>query len=341
MSGLESRRVGTSDLCVSELCLGTVTFGDVTDQSDAASILDRYLEHGGNFIDTADVYADGRSEQIVGALLKGRRDRVILGTKGGMQNAARAQPGGCSRKNLIAAVNASLQRLRTDWIDLYQLHVPDPQTPIAETLATLDELVRSGKIRYFGASNFAGWQLAKALYCSTSRNLGRFVSLQAQYSVLCRDIELDLMPLCSEEALPVIAWAPLGGGVLSGKYDTSRPPDPGTRLAETPNMAHPLTSHAQSLVEELRRIAAETGRTPARVALRWITSQPLVVSAIVGARTAAQLLDNLAIGGWRLDEDHTRRLAKLSRPRLPYPHDLQRMLGCLPVTQLDPTQVPV
>jgi aryl-alcohol dehydrogenase-like predicted oxidoreductase len=327
---LQRRPLGDTQLSVSELSLGTVTFGDVADESAAASILDKYLEAGGNFIDTADVYADGRSEQMLGRLLRGRRDKALIGTKGGMASFSTARRGGGSREHLLAAVEGSLRRLQTDVIDLYQLHVPDPATPIEETLDTLAGLVKEGKIRYYGASNFSAWQLAKALGISTARAVPRFKVLQAQYSLLVRDLDTELVPLCQEERLPIIAWAPLGGGLLSGKYHTSRPPGEGTRLAEAPKSVHPLTPQTQVLIDEVGRIAAATGHTPAQVALRWVLQSPQIACAIVGARSAEQMADNLAIAGWRLEDEHYRSLAKLSRPRLPYPQGLQRMLGCQP-----------
>jgi aryl-alcohol dehydrogenase-like predicted oxidoreductase len=328
VTNLAVRTLGSTDLSVTELCLGTVTFGDLAEESAAASIIDRYLDGGGNVIDTADVYSEGRAEEIVGRALRGRRDCVVLATKGGMVSAS----GGAdaSSGHLIRAVEASLRRLLTDHIDLYYVHVPDPRTPPEETLVALDELIRAGKIRHVGASNYACWQLAIALGTSDRFGFQRFVSLEAQYSLVSRDVELDLVPLCRAQDLSLMAWGSLGGGILSGKYGTAQPP-PGTRLADAPATAHRVDERTAPVIAEVQRIATELDRPPAQVALRWVADRPAVASAIVGARTPEQVSDHLGIAGWRLEPSHLAALDRLTRPRLTYPHDLQRMLGCAPI----------
>ena len=326
-SPLARRQLGSLGIFASELCLGTVTFGGQTDEQTAAKVLGRYLDAGGNLIDTADVYGDGRAEEILGKTLGSSRDAVLLATKGGMPVGSDPNARGASRRHLLAAVEGSLRRLNTDWIDLYQVHLPDPFTQPEETLRALDDLIRSGKVRYIGASNYTGWQLARSLGVSDRLGLARFASLEAQYSLVSRDLELDLLPLCEAESLAVMAWGPLGGGILSGKYVPNTVPPEGTRLAESPETAHAVNARTSPIIDEVLRVARTIGRTAAQVALKWVLGQPRVASAIVSARTTAQLTDNLGVMGWELPTEYRRTLDRVSRPRLTYPHDLQRMLG--------------
>ncbi|HEY1919463.1 MAG TPA: aldo/keto reductase [Streptosporangiaceae bacterium] len=327
MSELALRPLGSTGLRVSELALGAVTFGDTADLAASRRILDAYLDAGGNLIDTADAYGSGASEHVLGQLLGERRDQVVLCTKAGMATGTGPNERGATRRHLVTALESSLRRLRTDWIDLYQLHWPDPGTPQEETLSALADFVRAGQVRYIGASNYAGWQLAKGLGLSRLHGFPRYASVQGQYSLASRDSELDLLPLCAEDQVAFLAWGPLGGGVLTGKYTAGRPPAAGSRLAQSPELALPLTDHVVTLAATARAVAGELGRTPAQVALRWVLDRPAVTAALVGARTAGQLQENLGVRGWCLDTEHQQRLTAASRLRLPYPHNLQQAFG--------------
>jgi aryl-alcohol dehydrogenase-like predicted oxidoreductase len=326
---MDYRYLGRAGLKASELCLGAMTFGWTTSKADSERIMDRFVEAGGNFIDTADVYSSGASEAIVGAWLKGQqRDRIVLATKvrGAMGDGP--NDAGTSRKHLLAAVEASLRRLDVDYIDLYQLHAWDNRTPLEETLSTLDGLVQSGKVRYAGVSNFTGWQLQKAI--DTSRHMGwePFVCLQPLYNLLDRTAEWELIPVCLNEGLGVIPWSPLRGGWLSGRFRRGMTAAPeGTRVkmatdrgwGETfPDYA---TEHTWNLLDTLDAVAAEAGKTPAQVAIRWLMQRPGVTAPIIAARTMEHLEDNLGASGWALRADQMARLTEASDKPLPYPYD--------------------
>jgi aryl-alcohol dehydrogenase-like predicted oxidoreductase len=326
---MEYRFLGHTGLKVSELCLGAMTFGWTTAQEDSAAILDRFFAAGGNFIDTADVYTAGASETIVGDWLKGKpRDQVVVATKARFAMGDGPNQVGLSRKYLLSAVEASLRRLQTDYIDLFQVHAWDARTPLEETLSVLDGLVKSGKVRYLGASNFAGWQLQKAI--DTSRRMGcePFVCLQPLYNLLDRSTEWELIPVCLNEGVGVIPWSPLRGGWLSGQYrrGMSAPPD-GTRVkmatergwGETfPDYA---TEHTWNLLDTLFATAAEADKTPAQVAIRWLMQRPGVTAPIVAARTMAHFEENLGACGWSLTAEQMTRLNQASDKPLPYPYD--------------------
>jgi aryl-alcohol dehydrogenase-like predicted oxidoreductase len=323
---MDKRFLGRTGLQVSELCLGTMTFGNETDQSTSHRILDEFVGAGGTLIDTADTYSAGASEEILGHWLKTRsRDDLVVATK----VYGEAGPGlpvrGAGRKHIIAAVEASLRRLQTDFIDLYQVHVFDDATPLEETLTTLDTLVGSGKVRFIGASNLTGWQLQKAIDLSRHHGLEPYVSLQPLYNLLDRDAELDLIPVCLHEGAGVIAWSPLAGGWLSGKYtrDLGGPPA-GSRGSAADWQARD-TDRTWHVVDALRAVADEVGRTPAQVALRWVMQRPGLTAPIIGVRTPAQLADNLGATGWALDDDQMRRLTEAGHSPLPYPHNLLRL----------------
>jgi aryl-alcohol dehydrogenase-like predicted oxidoreductase len=323
---MDKRFLGRTGLQVSEFCLGTMTFGNETDQSTSHRILDEFVGAGGTLIDTADTYSAGASEEILGHWLKTRsRDDLVVATK----VYGEAGPGlpvrGAGRKHIIAAVEASLRRLQTDFIDLYQVHVFDDATPLEETLTTLDTLVSSGKVRFIGASNHTGWQLQKAIDLSRHRGLEPYVSLQPLYNLLDRDAELELIPVCRHEGAGVIAWSPLAGGWLSGKYtrDLGGPPA-GSRASAADWQARD-TDRTWRVVDALRAVADEAGRTPAQVALRWVMQRPGLTAPIIGVRTLAQLADNLGATGWALDDDQMRRLTEAGDSPLPYPHDLLRL----------------
>jgi aryl-alcohol dehydrogenase-like predicted oxidoreductase len=322
------RYLGETGLKVSELCLGAMTFGRETPEELSRQMLDRFVEAGGNFIDSADVYSRGTSEEIVGRWLDGkRRDDFVVATK--VRGAMGEGPNdvGLSRKHIVAGVEASLRRLDTDYIDLYQVHSWDPGTPLEETLSTLHDLVRSGKVRYIGASNYTGWQLQKAIEISRQMGWERFVCLQALYNLLDRDSEWELLPVCRNEGLGFICWSPLRGGWLSGKFrrGMTAPPE-GTRVetAEKHGWSESWsaynTEQTWSVIDELVAVASEAGKTPAQVALNWLLQRPGVTAPIIGARTIAHLEDNLASVGWSLTDEQVARLNQASAVQLPYPY---------------------
>jgi aryl-alcohol dehydrogenase-like predicted oxidoreductase len=309
-----------------------MSFGDRTDEPTAHRILDRFVDAGGTFVDTADVYGAGASEEIVGRWLGRRsRDDLVIATKvyGDMGTSPNA--GGAGRKHVLSAVEASLRRLGTDHIDLYQVHVFDDATPLEETLGTLDTLVRSGKVRFVGVSNFAGWQVQKAVDLTRRHGLEPVVSLQPLYNLLDREAEWDLVPVCREEGLAVLPWSPLRGGWLSGRYRREMTAVPaGSRADRDPSTGWPeawdtyATERTWRVLDTLFEIAAETGRSPAQVALRWVMQQPGVTAPIIGARTLEQLGDNLAAADGVLSPEHEARLTAVSEQPLPYPFGLLR-----------------
>ncbi|WP_213453327.1 aldo/keto reductase [Rhizomonospora bruguierae] len=324
---MEYRYLGGSGLRVSELCLGTMTFGNEADEQTSHRLLDRYVEAGGNFIDTADVYGEGASEEIIGSWLAHRsRDDLVIATKLFWHTGGGPNDHGAGRKHILAAVHASLRRLRTDYIDLYQVHAFDEATPLDETLSTLDGLVRAGKVRHLGASNYASWQLQKSVDVARHRGWEPFVSLQPLYNLLDRVAEQELLPVCRNEGLGVIPWAPLRGGWFTGKYRrgmAAAPPDTRWEADKQPWLGDWETSvdeRAWSVTDTVLAVAEETGRSPAQVALRWLLQRPAVTAPIIGARTLAQLEDNLGASGWVLDEKHIERLTTAGDGRLPYPH---------------------
>jgi aryl-alcohol dehydrogenase-like predicted oxidoreductase len=317
---MKHRLLGASGLPVSQLGLGTMTFGASADAAAAGRILDRFLDAGGSLIDTADVYGDGEAESMLGRLLGPRRGRAVLATKvlGAMGPAPLDR--GLSRRHILDAVDASLRRLGTDWIDLYQVHCWDEVVPIDETLAALDACVQSGKVRYLGASNYGGWQLALAVERQRAAGQARFVSLQNEYSLVQRGSEREALPAARALGVGLLAWSPLGGGALSGKYRPGEPPPAGSRGAEWADFVAPrLAGNADSVLAELRRIAAARGRSVAQVALNWVLDAPGVVAPLVGARTPDQLEDSLGALGWTLDPTERAALDAASAPTLGYP----------------------
>jgi aryl-alcohol dehydrogenase-like predicted oxidoreductase len=323
---VEYRQLGRTGVRVTEVCLGAMTFGREIDEEASRAILDRYLNAGGNFVDTADAYGGGASEEILGRALGARRDDIVLATKVRMPVGDDVNAQGASRRHIRAGVEASLRRLRTDWLDLYQLHCWDPFTPLEETLSTLDDLVRDGKVRYIGASNYTGWQLAKALGLSILHGWEPFVSLQPQYSLVTRETERELLPLCREEGLAVLPWSPLGGGLLTGKYRAREEPPPETRAGDrTPSavlMRERLKAERNfAVADAVGKLAAEIGRTPAQVALNWVLHREGVTAPILGVRTVTQLEDNLGALGWRLEPEHERALDDASAIEYGYPYD--------------------
>jgi len=291
---------------VSELCLGCMTFGREADEEASKWLVDSFLDAGGNFIDTADVYSKGLSEEITGHAIKGVRDDVVLATKVRFPMGDGPNDVGLSRKHVIGGCEESLRRLGTDFIDLYQVHCWDAATPLAETLGALTDLVRAGKVRYIGISNFTAWQIMKGVSLSDASGFERFVCLQPQYSAVERNIEREILPVCLEEGLGVIPWSPLGGGFLSGKYRRGEEPPKGSRISEAEESMEEYwdrraTERNWAVLDAIGRISEETGRSYAQVSLNWLLRQEAVTAPIVGARTIEQLEDNLGASGWELD----------------------------------------
>ncbi|MCU1457985.1 MAG: putative oxidoreductase (related to aryl-alcohol dehydrogenase) [Actinomycetia bacterium] len=321
---MELRPFGRTGVKVSELCLGTMTFGNEADEATSKAMVDRFLDAGGNFVDTADVYSHGLSEEITGRALKGRRDEVILATKVRFRMGPGPNDIGLSRKHIEIGIEASLRRLGTDYVDLYQVHCWDPRTPLEESLSTLNDLVREGKVRYIGCSNFAAWQLAKALGISALREWEPFVSLQPEYSLITRDIERELLPLCLDAGLAVLPWSPLAGGILTGKYTRDAPLESGTRGGDTENeitFTYRLDDRAWKVVEAVVEVAEKAGKTPAQVALNWVLHRPGVTAPIIGARNLEQLNANIDATGWELDPELGKSLTWASAFRKGYPYE--------------------
>jgi len=326
---MEYRQLGNSGLRVSVLTLGTMTFGGVgwssmvgtTDVDGAKRQIGMCLDAGVNLIDTADVYSAGASEEIVGQALADRRDDVLLATKVRMPMGDGPNDAGLSRHHVIRGCEASLRRLGTDYIDLYQVHEWDGQTPLEETLGALDSLVQSGKVRYIGASNYAGWQLMKALGIAERDGLPRFVSQQIHYSLQARDAEYELVPLSLDQGLGILVWSPLAGGLLSGKYRRSDPNPEGTRRFA--GWDEPPVYDEDKLydtIDVLVEIGQSRGLSAARIALAYLIGQPGVTSVVVGARTDEQLADNLAAASVTLTDDERARLDDVSAMPLLYPY---------------------
>ena len=326
---MEYRQLGNSGLRVSVLTLGTMTFGGVgwssmvgsTDVDGAQRQIGMCLDAGVNLIDTADVYSAGASEEIVGQALGGRRDDVLLATKVRMPMGDGPNDAGLSRHHVIRGCEASLRRLGTDYIDLYQVHEWDGQTPLEETLGALDSLVQSGKVRYVGASNYAGWQLMKALGVAEREGLPRFVSQQIHYSLQARDAEYELVPLALDQGLGILVWSPLAGGLLSGKYRRSDPNPEGTRrFAGWDEPPVHDEGKLYDTVDVLVEIGESRGASAARIALAYLIGKPGVTSVVVGARTDEQLADNLAAASVTLTADERTRLDDVSAQPLLYPY---------------------
>lgn len=325
---MEYRQLGRSGLQVSVLTMGTMTFGgggkfaDVgtTQLDDAREQIDLCLEAGVNLIDTSDVYSAGASEQIVGEVLAGRRDDVLLTTKVRFRVGDGPNDAGLSRHHIVRACEASLRRLRTDHLDLYQLHEWDGLTPLEETLSALDTLVQSGKVRYVGASNFSAWHLMKALGIAERDGLPRLVSQQIYYSLQARDIEYELVPLSLDQGLGIMVWSPLAGGLLSGKYRRDSQPEQGRHLTEWSEPPVRDEAGLYDTIDVLVDIAAGRGVPPAQVALAWLLARPAVSTLVVGARTTEQLKQNLAAAELDLDAAERARLEEVSRPPLLYPY---------------------
>jgi aryl-alcohol dehydrogenase-like predicted oxidoreductase len=326
---MQYRYMGRTGLKVSELCLGAMTFGRESSEDVSRQMLDRFVEAGGNFIDTANVYSQGISEEILGRWLKDkRRDNFVIATKVRFSMGSGPNDLGLSRKHILSAVEASLRRLNTDYIDLYQVHMWDPGTPLEETLEALDQLVRTGKVRYLGASNYAGYQLQKAVDLSRQWGWEPFSCLQPLYNLLDRSFEWELLPVCEAEGVGVIPWSPLRGGWLSGKYRRGMSEAlPNTRIEEAAKQGWSeswrvyANERTWQIIDVLLAIAEEMQKTPAQVALNWLLQKPAVTAPILGARTLAHFEDNLGATDWSLTAGQVGRLDEASSLPLPYPYE--------------------
>jgi aryl-alcohol dehydrogenase-like predicted oxidoreductase len=320
---MDYRTLGGSGCAVSSLCLGTMTFGAETDEPGAHQQLDRFIEAGGTMVDTADVYSGGRSEEIIGRWFASRpsdvTEPVVLATKGRMPVDDSPNGAGLSARHLTRALDASLRRLGLETVDLYQVHAYDPLTPLEETLRTLDQFVRAGKIRYWGLSNFTGWQLTKAVHLARALNVAGPVTLQPQYSLLAREIEWEIVPAAIDVGLGLLPWSPLGGGWLSGKYRRDQRPTGATRLGEDPGRGMEAydrrgTDRTWAVIDAVQKIAEDRGVSMAEVALAWVTGRPAVSSTILGARTLGQLETNLRAADLHLTPAETATLDAASDP---------------------------
>ncbi|MAM92611.1 MAG: aldo/keto reductase [Opitutaceae bacterium] len=321
---MKYRRMGRTGLKVSELSLGTMTFGTHTDTEEADRMLNLSFDAGINFIDTADAYGGGQSEEMLGKLLGPRREDAILATKFFNPMGAGINDSGMSRVRILKAIDASLKRLKTDYIDLYYIHHVDTQTPLEEMLEALNDLVRSGKVRYIACSNYEAWRLMESLWISDSRRWARFECYQPQYNLLTRDIEEELVPLCQYKGLGVAVWSPLANGILTGKYRGQDGAIQGTRSADkwvfNPQFFAP---NANEIVDVVLEIANELSCSPAQVATRWVLDQPIVTSVIVGARNIEQFRNNLGSCQIQLTPDQSERLESVSRLPMRYPKSME------------------
>ena len=321
---MEYRTLGGTGTVVSAQCLGTMTFGNESSEEVSRAQLDLFVERGGNFIDTADVYSRGVSEEIVGRWLAdlgpGSRDQLVIATKGRFPMGESPNDAGLTRTHLSRALDASLRRLGVETIDLYQAHAWDPLTPIEETLGFFDDAVRAGKIRYAGVSNFLGWQLQKAVLLARSGGRPPIATLQPQYNLLVRDIEFELVDVCGNENVGILPWSPLAGGWLTGKYLRDQPPTGATRLGEDPKrgMEAYAPRNAQErtwhVIDTVREVAEGRGVSMSQVALSWVADRPSITSVILGARTVEQLTDNLGAANLHLSEQETALLTQASAP---------------------------
>lgn len=317
---MEYRRLGKSGLKVSEICLGTMAFGSRAGETELLRLVDLALEGGINFFDTADGYGNGASEEILGKALKGKRQQAVVATKFFNPMGPGPNDSGMSRVHIMNAIEDSLRRLQTDYVDIYYIHHVDIQTPIEEMLRALDDLIRMGKVRYIACSNYEAWRLMEALWISKTYDLANFVCYQPQYSLVVRDIEQELVPVCLNKGLGIVPWAPLASGYLAGKFQPGQQEVVGTRSVDGwAWFGRFFAANADEILAVLLEVSQELGKTPAQVALRWVLEQPGVSSVISGVRNSQQLRDNLGAAGWRLEGNPLERLNKVSwlPPRYP------------------------
>jgi aryl-alcohol dehydrogenase-like predicted oxidoreductase len=331
---MEYRQLGYSGLKIPVLSLGAATFGGgtdffrawgSTDVPEATRLVEICLDAGVNMFDTADVYSNGLSEQILGKAVAGRRDQVILATKASFRMGSGPNDLGNSRHHLVRACEASLRRLQTDYIDLYQMHGFDAIAPVEETLSALDTLVRNGKVRYIGCSNFSGWHLMKSLSVSERYGWSRYVAHQAYYSLVGRDYEWELMPLALDQKIGTLVWSPLGWGRLTGKIRRNQARPETSRLPKTAEAGPPVSDeHVYNVVDAIDEVARETGKSVSQIALNWLTQRPTIASVIVGARNEEQLRQNLTAVDWQLTPAQIAKLDAASATTLAYPYWHQR-----------------
>jgi aryl-alcohol dehydrogenase-like predicted oxidoreductase len=310
---MKDRNVGRSGLRVSAVGLGCNSFGERVGPEESRAVIHRALDRGITFFDTADVYAEAQSEGIVGQALKGQRNGVVLATKFGLTVQRPRRTAGASRQYIMTALESSLRRLGTEWIDLYQMHVPDPRTPIEETLRALDDLVRQGKIRYFGCSNMPAWQVVEAAWTATLHHMNGFVSCQAEYNLLARDAERELVPALQARGLGLLPYQPLAAGLLTGKYRADQPPPADTRLAKSPHLARRyMTPANMSVVANLKAYAEERGRTLIELAFAWVLAKPQVACVMAGATRPEQVDQNAAAVAWDLTAEEIADIERIA-----------------------------
>jgi aryl-alcohol dehydrogenase-like predicted oxidoreductase len=323
---MKIRKFGNTGILVSELCLGTMTFGWQADEDMSHRIISKFYDSGGNFLDTANVYSEGKSEEIIGSWLKEQdRESIILATKVRFRTSNHPNGVGLSRKHIISSVRNSLKRLQTDYIDLLQVHAWDPLTPLEETFGTLNRLVDDGLIRYIGISNYRGWQFEKALQLCRKMGWHEPVSIQSHYNILVRATEFEILPMALAENIAVMPWSPLAGGVLTGKYKAGITNAPaGTRVGDSSSKDYYKkyeNERTARVLSELEKISHETGKSMAQVALNWLLSNAAVTTPIIGARNLDQLDDDLGSVGWRLTKDQYDTINQASEMDVTYPYD--------------------
>ena len=324
---MQYRYLGRSGLLVSRVCLGAMAFGMKDwgcDQETATDMVNGFVEDGGNFIDTADMYGAGASEEMTGAAIRGHnRDDLVIATKVWFRMGDSANAKGLSRKHILEAVEASLRRLGTDYIDLYQVHGVDWFTPMEETMSTLHDLVRSGMVRYIGCSNHFAWQIVKANAIADAKNYERFISAQHMYNLVRRDIEREILPACADQGMGMLCWSPLGGGFLSGRYKRGEPPPEGSRLDHRKAIDIPRYYHdvGFDIIEEVEKMAEETGKSMSQIALAWLLHDHRVTSVLVGPRRVDHMKDSLVAGDWNLSNEQHARLCDVGSPAHGYPLD--------------------
>ncbi|GHU35067.1 aldo/keto reductase [Betaproteobacteria bacterium] len=344
---MKYRYLGRSGLLVSRICLGTMTFGNKEwgcDQQDASAIVRKFVDGGGNFIDTADGYSAGESEKILGVALKDhRRDELVVATKCFFPSGAGVTSRGLSRKHIVESCEKSLKRLDTDYIDLYQFHGPDPYTPLEESLGAADDLIRAGKVRYLGCSNFYAWQIARMNGVAALHDYQKLVSAQHLYNLLRRDIEREILPACDAEGLGMICWSPLAAGMLSGKYRGQDKPDLKSRIGAQAAITLPRFwfDDALKMIDALAATATKLGKTPSQVALAWLLGDSRVTAAISGARAASQVEENLAAGDYDLTAEVRQELTEVMPLKPGYPYDwmASNLPGMFNKVEHDPAHV--
>ena len=323
---MKYKKLGWSGLLVSELCLGAMTFGWHADEETSHKIMNKFEEYGGNFIDTANVYSEGKSEEIVGKWMKGRkREDFVVATKVRFRTGKGVNSVGLSRKHILHSVNESLRRLGLDYLDILQLHAWDPLTPLEETLGTMNYLVEEGLVRYVGLSNFRGWQIQKGVDICEKNGWEKPVSIQSQYNLIARGTEFEILPVASYNNLGVLPWSPLAGGFLTGKYESGIASAPkGTRIGESQNKEYYEkleNERVKHILDALKGVAEETGRLIGDIALNWLLNNNIVTSPIIGARNETQLVENIGATEWRLTTEQMALLNDASRLEVTYPYD--------------------